>query len=191
MAAFLSTASHVLTVIPRRDASSRSIDQPPASPSLSWQTDQLRRSVCAAGQPACTQVSRCIGLSGSDREFPTLTGPDRARNGHVVCGRARWSAPRRPGPRHRPATYALRGCHGALLAASEPALASCSHVAAGGNRCLLMAIRGHLGGTRPKCVGRVLGGVAPSHDLECDASFQARTDASSPAATHGSSPRVC
>jgi len=32
----------------------------------------LRRSVCAAGQPACTQVNRRIGLSGSDREFPAL-----------------------------------------------------------------------------------------------------------------------
>ena len=32
------------------------------------------RSVCAAGQPACTQVSRCTGLSGSDRKFPALTG---------------------------------------------------------------------------------------------------------------------
>ena len=29
----------------------------------------LRRSVCAAGQPDRTQMSRCIGLSGSDREF--------------------------------------------------------------------------------------------------------------------------
>jgi len=34
----------------------------------------LRRSFCAAGQPACTQVSRCMRLSGSDREFPALTG---------------------------------------------------------------------------------------------------------------------
>ena len=42
----------------------------------------VRRSVCAAGQPACTQVSRCIGLSGSDRKFPALTdqsGTQRAR----------------------------------------------------------------------------------------------------------------
>ena len=35
---------------------------------------QLRRSVCAAGQPACPQVSRSTGLSGSDRDFPALTG---------------------------------------------------------------------------------------------------------------------
>jgi hypothetical protein len=34
----------------------------------------LRRSVCAAGQPARTQVSQCVRLSGSDREFPGLTG---------------------------------------------------------------------------------------------------------------------
>jgi hypothetical protein len=34
----------------------------------------LRRSVCAAGQPARPQVSQPIGLSGSDREFPVLTG---------------------------------------------------------------------------------------------------------------------
>ena len=30
---------------------------------------RLRRSVCASGRPACPQVSRCIGLSGNDREF--------------------------------------------------------------------------------------------------------------------------
>jgi hypothetical protein len=34
----------------------------------------LRRSVGASGRPAGTQVSRCIGLSGSDRNFPVLTG---------------------------------------------------------------------------------------------------------------------
>ncbi len=34
----------------------------------------LRRSVCAAGQPAYSQVSRCIEPSGSDRGFPALTG---------------------------------------------------------------------------------------------------------------------
>ena len=34
----------------------------------------LRRSVCAAGQPARPQVSQCVRLSGSDREFPGLTG---------------------------------------------------------------------------------------------------------------------
>ena len=47
----------------------------------------LRRSVCAAGQPARPQVSRCTGLSGSDHEFPALTG----RSG---TQRARW--PLRP-----------------------------------------------------------------------------------------------
>ena len=34
----------------------------------------VRRSVCPPGQPANTQVSWCITLSGSDREFPALTG---------------------------------------------------------------------------------------------------------------------
>jgi len=34
----------------------------------------LRRSVCAAGQPACSQVRRRIRLSASDRKFPPLTG---------------------------------------------------------------------------------------------------------------------
>jgi len=61
---------------------------------------QLGRSVCAAGQPAGTQVSWCTGLSGSDREFPALTGRSgtqrtRAcfgehlirRSGHVVQDR--------------------------------------------------------------------------------------------------------
>ena len=61
-------------------------------------------------------------------------------------------------------TYALRGCHSALLVGSKSALASCSQVATGGDRWLLTAVRGHLGGTRPKCVGQVLGGVPPSND---------------------------
>src|SRR5215471_8853895 len=47
-----------------------------------------------------------------------------------------------------PMTYALRGCSRALLAGSKLALASCSQVAAGGNRWLLTAVRGHLGDTR-------------------------------------------
>jgi acyl-CoA synthetase (AMP-forming)/AMP-acid ligase II len=47
-----------------------------------------------------------------------------------------------------PMTYALRGCSRALLASRKPALASCSQVAAGGDRWLLMVVRGHLGGTR-------------------------------------------
>jgi hypothetical protein len=49
----------------------------------------LRRSVCAAGQPARPQVSPCIGLSASDREFPPLTGrsgTQRARGAHGSGG---------------------------------------------------------------------------------------------------------
>jgi hypothetical protein len=34
----------------------------------------FRRSVCAAGQPACIQVSRRFGLSVNDRKLPALTG---------------------------------------------------------------------------------------------------------------------
>jgi len=56
----------------------------------------LRRSVCAADQPSCPQVSRCIRLSGSDRKFPALTGrsgtqrarqpfvPNRGAAGYLV-----------------------------------------------------------------------------------------------------------
>jgi hypothetical protein len=51
----------------------------------------------------------------------------------------------RPMPWKIVRTYALRGCSRALLAGSKPALASCSQVAAGGDRWLLMAVRGHLG----------------------------------------------
>src|SRR5215469_3050982 len=61
-------------------------------------------------------------------------------------------------------SYALRECHSALLTGSKAALASCSQGAAGGGRWLLTAVRGHLGDTRPKCVGQVLGGVPPSND---------------------------
>src|SRR6185437_7038669 len=42
-----------------------------------------------------------------------------------------------------PMTYALRGCHRALLASPEPGLASCSQVADDGDRWQLMAVRGH------------------------------------------------
>jgi hypothetical protein len=52
----------------------------------------------------------------------------------------------------------------ALLAGSKHALASCPQVAAGDDRWLLTTVRGHLGDTRPKCVGQVLSGVAPPHD---------------------------
>jgi hypothetical protein len=47
-----------------------------------------------------------------------------------------------------PMTYALRGCHGALLTGSIPALASCSQVRVDGGCWLVMVIRGHLGDTR-------------------------------------------
>ena len=43
-------------------------------------------------------------------------------------------------------TYALQACSRALLRASKPALASCTHVGAGDDRWLMMAVRGHLGG---------------------------------------------
>ena len=40
----------------------------------------------AAGQPACPQVGRCIGLPASDRKYPALTGRSGtqwARGGHA------------------------------------------------------------------------------------------------------------
>ena len=57
----------------------------------------LRRPVCAAGQPAFTHVSRYAALSGSDREYRTLTGrsgTQRARrlwakSGHPVLSEGR------------------------------------------------------------------------------------------------------
>jgi hypothetical protein len=58
----------------------------------------LRRSVCAAGQPARPQVSRCTRLSGNDRKFPRLTGrsgTQRARrtlSGTTPGGAAPWSS---------------------------------------------------------------------------------------------------
>jgi len=47
----------------------------------------LRRSVCAAGQPACSQVRRRVRLSASGRDFPALTG----RSG-TQRARRQWSA---------------------------------------------------------------------------------------------------
>jgi len=58
----------------------------------------LRRSVCAAGQPARPQVSRCTRLSGNDRKFPRLTGrsgTQRARrtlSGTTPGSAAPWSS---------------------------------------------------------------------------------------------------
>ena len=58
--------------------------KPPGSPQSSAQHSAmesrtsrdplLRRSVCAAGQPACSQVRRRIRVSASDRKSPPLTG---------------------------------------------------------------------------------------------------------------------
>lgn len=81
---------------------------------------------------------------------------DRACGGRGVQGRKRQRTPRR-----HPATYALRAGSRALLAASRSTLASCSQVAAGGDRWLVTAVRGHLGDTpvmrRPgaRCSGAV------------------------------------
>ena len=47
----------------------------PRTPGCCHLTDPLlRRSVCAAGQPACSQVRRRIRVSASDRKSPPLTG---------------------------------------------------------------------------------------------------------------------
>ena len=46
---------------------------------------QLRRSVCAAGQPAWPQVGGCVGLSASDREFPLLTGRSGTQRARACC----------------------------------------------------------------------------------------------------------
>ncbi len=51
------------------------------------------------------------------------------------------------GPEAARQSYALRACHVRCSRGSKPALASGSQVAAAGNRWLLMAVRGHLGGT--------------------------------------------
>jgi hypothetical protein len=39
----------------------------------------FRRTIFAAGQPACPQVGRSIGLPASDREYPALTGRSGTR----------------------------------------------------------------------------------------------------------------
>jgi hypothetical protein len=62
------------------------------------------------------------------------TGSERASDGDVTTEHM---------------TYALRGCSRALLAGSKPALVSCSQAAAGGDRWLLMTVRGHVGDTGP------------------------------------------
>ena len=68
-------------------------------PRMKW----LRRSVSAAGQPACPQVSRCTGLSASDRKYPALTGRSGTQRARRL--RLRMTADSAgPGPRrHLPA----------------------------------------------------------------------------------------
>ena len=67
-------------------------------PALGGVDPQLGRPVCAAGQPACTQLSLCIGLSGSDRKYPALTGRSgtqparRLRSRTTVGAPAPWSS---------------------------------------------------------------------------------------------------
>ena len=62
----------------------------PRTPGCCHLTDPLlRRPVCAAGQPANTQVSRCITLSESDREFPALTGRSGTQRARPLLRRFR------------------------------------------------------------------------------------------------------
>jgi hypothetical protein len=62
-------------------------------------------------------------------------------------------------------TYALRECSCALLADPRSALASCSQGADGGGRWLLVAVRGHSGGTRLRLIVTALGGeLDPVHE---------------------------
>ena len=57
---------------------------------LSGCEHQLRRSVCAAGQPACPQVSRYIGLSTTDRKYPALTGRSGTQRARRLRSRMTW-----------------------------------------------------------------------------------------------------
>jgi len=118
-----------------------------------------------SGPDAATALT-CVGLDGLEPSTSSLsvrswTRWARCFLGQDVRPRMRWSAPVRPRCRHRcrqslatycledrlVPSYALRGCSRALLAGSDPALASCLQVAAGDGRWLLMAVRGHLGDT--------------------------------------------
>jgi hypothetical protein len=70
----------------------------------------LRRSVCAAGQPASSQVSQRIGLAESDRKFPPLTGRSGTQRARGLQSRTTddsvtpWSSSPSPGlfPATRP-----------------------------------------------------------------------------------------
>ncbi len=95
----------------------------------------------------------------------TMRGPSEAGESEPMGGMLQ----RRPGPRHHPASYALRGCHDALLTGSIPALASCSQVTADGGRWLVTVVRGHLGDTRLMCVGSLRATPALLRCLPSDA----------------------
>src|SRR5438034_148582 len=84
-----------------------------------------------------------------ERGMGTFNWPPARTSTWPYTGTFSWPRTARPAisPRASGQSYALRECSRALLAGSKPALASCSQVAAGGDRWLLMAIRGHLGGT--------------------------------------------
>jgi hypothetical protein len=72
-------------------------------PNRAARDPMLRKSVCATGQPARPQVSRCVGLSASDRKYPALTGRSGTQRARRL--RLRMTADSAgPGPRrHLPA----------------------------------------------------------------------------------------
>src|SRR5436309_912533 len=99
--------------------------------------------------PACGRPPASSGAPRghlSDRRGAFERNPSRGRMRKTLRS---WAFVVEPPWGIEPQTYALRGCSRALLAGSKPALASCSQIAAGGDRWLLMAVRGHLGDTGP------------------------------------------
>lgn len=56
-------------------------------PRCTLPVDPLRRSVCAAGQPASSLVGGRIGLSARDRRFPPFTGLSGTRRAHRIRSR--------------------------------------------------------------------------------------------------------
>jgi hypothetical protein len=87
------------------------------------------------------QVSRCIGLSGSDREFPALTGRSGTQRARRMrsCTTAGTSAPWSSAP---PSDPRITSAFHVLVAGLNSAFTLGSQGADGGDRWLLMAPRG-------------------------------------------------
>jgi hypothetical protein len=118
----------------------------------------LKRSVCAAGQPARIQVSRCVRLSGSDRDFPALTGLSGTRRARPL--RPELAAPLGVCP--SPLLGRCAGGRAGWRLSGDVAVLCC---------CTAPALSAHVpGGALPRRPSPFRPDVSPSRHAKCECS---------------------